>query len=163
MDIEDISANSISAGINAGNLPVLQGNDLVWTIPFDAADAYEYHCTVVGHGAMRGTIIVVSDGADGTDGTNGTDGLPGADGTNGTDGLPGADGNDGATELLVLQDYLVLMELKVKKVSLVQMVQMVLVLQDYLVLMELKVQLVLMDLLVQLVQTELLVQVDYLA
>ena len=72
MDIEDISANSISAGINAGNLPVLQGNDLVWTIPFDAADTYEYHCTVVGHEAMRGIIKVVSDGVDGTSPTYAT-------------------------------------------------------------------------------------------
>ena len=58
LDINDVNNVSITAGINGGSLPVSQGNDLVWTVPFDADDTYIYHCTVFGHETMEGTIKV---------------------------------------------------------------------------------------------------------
>ena len=98
LDIENATTQaSISAGITGGSLPVTQGNDLVWQVPHDAANEYEYHCTVVGHEAMRGTIKVVSGGEDGSDGTSGSSGLSGVDGVTGDKGDIGETGSHGTS------------------------------------------------------------------
>lgn len=55
LSINDKSDQYITDGIN-GQVPVLQGNDLVWTVPTDADSEYYYRCTK--HASMQGRIEV---------------------------------------------------------------------------------------------------------